>query len=178
MYVDHNLGTVVKDAFMVGDSVSNVTSHMASLIEPTQQLRPTDPARTRAIVTEAIDHGALLYPPLTSDTWTDCRVLVEWLCRQLPAGGTVPARPKWSTRKLETLRAEFFASSYAVGLGADADSLLESITWFGTDWGPGDPLRWSPVNVENLYESMDLGAPDLLVAERRREIIEMRDRWS
>ena len=26
--------------------------------------------------------------------------------------------------------------------------LIDSLVWFGADYGPGDPLRWSPVSVE------------------------------
>ena len=32
----------------------------------------------------------------------------------------------------------------------DHRSLLESLLWFGTDYGPGDPLGWSPTRVEIL----------------------------
>jgi len=151
IYVDHNLGGVVKDAFVIDDSVQNVTGHMATLLEPTQRLGPTDPARARAIVTDAIDHGALLYPPITTETWPDVRPLVEWLVRQLPAGGAVPEPPEWTEGDLEQLRAEFFASWYGASVDdPDTRDLLDSLTWFGTTWGPGDPLRWSPVNVEML----------------------------
>jgi hypothetical protein len=52
---------------------------------------------------------------------------------------------------LRKLTDRFFASVYAAGLDdADHRALLESILWFGTDYGPGDPLRWSPVAVEIL----------------------------
>ena len=46
---------------------------------------------------------------------------------------------------------DFFGSSFGAHLDhADERSLLGSVLWFGTDYGPGDPLRWSPVNVEML----------------------------
>jgi hypothetical protein len=42
-------------------------------------------------------------------------------------------------------------AAVAVGLGdPDNRDLVDSVLWFGTDYGPGDPLRWSPVNVELL----------------------------
>ena len=45
----------------------------------------------------------------------------------------------------------FFASQYGARLDdPDHRGLLESLLWFGTDYGPGDPLRWSPVRVEIL----------------------------
>ncbi|QGK48821.1 hypothetical protein [Mycobacterium intracellulare] len=34
----------------------------------------------------------------------------------------------------------------------DRRDLLESLLWYGTDYGPGDPLRWSPVRVEILLD--------------------------
>jgi len=33
---------------------------------------------------------------------------------------------------------------------ADRRDLLESLLWYGTDYGPGDPVRWSAVQVEIL----------------------------
>jgi hypothetical protein len=163
VYVDHNLGTVVKDAFVVPGPLDMVLPRMKELMAPDQTIGDVDPAQTRAIVTEAIDHGALFWPPVESDTWPLCRPLVEWLVRRLPEGGTAPSRPEWSDSQLESLRAEFFASSYGEKLDhPDERSLLESLNWFGTDYGPGDPLRWSPVNVEILLTDW---IPRKIVAE-------------
>jgi len=163
VYVDHNLGTVVKDAFVVPGPLDLVLPRMKELMTPDQTIAAVDAAQTRAIVTEAIDHGALFWPPVESDTWPLCRPLVEWLVRRLPEGGPVPARPEWSDDQLEALRAEFFASSYGRELDRpDERSLLESLNWFGTDYGPGDPLRWSPVNVEILMTDW---IPRKIVAE-------------
>jgi hypothetical protein len=38
-------------------------------------------------------------------------------------------------------------------------------------------LRANGVDPSRLYGSMDLGAPDLLTGERRRDLIDRRDRW-
>jgi len=152
VYVDHNLGTVVKDAFVIPEELDSVTAIFErTRTDPDQLLADVDPAVARAIMTEAIDHGARMFPPLESDSWPGCRPLVEWLLRKLPAGGALPERPDWSDDELAALRADFFASPYGQDLDRpDERSLLETLTWFGTDWGPGDPLRWSPVNVEML----------------------------
>jgi hypothetical protein len=49
------------------------------------------------------------------------------------------------------LHEEFLASPDGCGLdGEDERGLLADITWFGNGWAGGDPLRWSPVNVEIL----------------------------
>jgi len=149
VYVDHNLGTVVKDAFVVDDHVDTVTARMRELAVGTQGLHDFDPATARAIVTEAIEHGAMIYPPIENDTWPGCRPLVEWLVRHLPSGGSVPERREWTDNELAGLAAEFFASPQGRRVdGPDERSLLEDLLWFGSGWGPGDPLRWSPVNVE------------------------------
>lgn len=152
VYVDHNLGTVVKDAFVVSESVGSLAEKVSStMIDPDQSVTRTDAATARAVVEDAIDHGSRLYPPLESDSWPMCRPLVEWLLRLLPRGGAAPERKEWSEKETATLAEDFFTSAF----GADVDrpderSLLDSVFWFGTDYGPGDPLRWSPVNVEML----------------------------
>jgi hypothetical protein len=45
-------------------------------------------------------------------------------------------------------RARFFTSPYAQDLDGDARDLLDLLLWFGCDYGPGDPLRWSNVAIE------------------------------
>ncbi|MGH3478214.1 MAG: hypothetical protein ACRDQD_15420 [Nocardioidaceae bacterium] len=152
VYVDHNLGTVVKDAFVVPEAFDAVQAVFHEKIDdPDTTFHETPGAEARAVITDAIDHGALLYPPLESDTWPACRPLVEWLVRRLPEGGSVPERPEWGDDELAALHEAFFASPYGKALDtADQRGLLEDFTWFNTDWGPGDPLRWSPVNVEML----------------------------
>ena len=152
VYVDHNMGTVVKDAFVIPEPLGHVVSVMSSTIsDPDQTMTLVDAATTRAVIEEAIEHGSLLYPQPESDSWPMCRPLVEWMVRMLPAGGAVPARPEWSEAALAALTEDFFGSPYGAGLdGPDQRGLLENLLWFGTDYGPGDPLRWSPVSVEML----------------------------
>ena len=152
VYVDHNLGTVVKDAFVMVEPLAAVAETMAARVsDPDQTLTLADPASVRAVAEEAIERGAMTYPPLESDTWPMCRPLVEWMLRLLPAGGSVPERPDWPEARIAALVDDFFASPFGVGLDdRDRRGLLESVLWFGTDYGPGDPLRWSEVSVEIL----------------------------
>jgi uncharacterized membrane protein len=131
--------------------------------EPDTTFEEADPAQARATVTEAIDHGAMMFPPLETDTWPGCRPLVEWLLSRLPAGGSVRPRQVWSDDDIAALHDDFFASPFGRDLDdRDHRDLLESLTWFGRDYGPGDPLRWSPVNVEMLLVDW---IPRKLVAE-------------
>jgi len=61
-------------------------------------------------------------------------------------------------------------------------SVQELLTWFGVTGSVSqraEPLlRANGVDPHRLYGSMDLGAADLLTAERRADIIAGRDRWS
>ncbi|MDN5769385.1 MAG: hypothetical protein L0H24_00635 [Microlunatus sp.] len=152
VYVDHNLGTVVKDAFVIPEPLAHLTAELASqFIDDDQSLSLVDPATARAVVEEAIDLGSRTYPPLKSDTWPMCRPLIEWMLRKLPAGGVVPDRAEWSERQIAALADDFFASPFATGLDdRDRRGLLESVLWFGTGYGTTDPLRWSSVTVEML----------------------------
>ena len=49
------------------------------------------------------------------------------------------------------MKARFLASPFARSLDdPDFPDLLDSLLWFASGYGPGDPLRWSPVAVEIL----------------------------
>ncbi len=150
VYVDHNMGTVVQDAFVDSQPLSELSDVMVQAVSDIDQtMTLVDAAGARAVMDEAIEHGAMLFPPLESDTWPVCRPIVEWMLRMLPAGGVVPDRREWTDSDRRVLGDAFFASSFAHGLDdRDDRDLLDSVLWFGTVHGPGDPSRWSPVNVE------------------------------
>jgi hypothetical protein len=152
VYVDHNLGTVVKDAFVVPEPLEDLAIKVGTMIDDADQsLTRTDPATARAVVEAAIDFGSQLYPPLTSDSWPMCRPLVEWMLRMLPTGGEAQDRRDWSEEETTAIATEFFASSYGATMDdADERDLLGSVLWFGTSYATGDPYRWSPVTVEML----------------------------
>ncbi|MGH3520962.1 MAG: DUF6398 domain-containing protein [Haloechinothrix sp.] len=151
VYIDHNLGSLVKDAFVVPEALAEVIALMRSNADVDTSWRELDPAAARARVRAAIDVAAMTVPPFETETWPACRALVEWLNALLPEGGTGYQRPEWDSTMLTALSEQFFASAH----GAELDdhehrTLLDSVLWFGTDYGPGDPLRWSPVSVEIL----------------------------
>ncbi len=150
VYVDHNLGTVAKDGFVVPGALPDLIELMRSESgDPDVTFTELDPADARARITEAVEHGAMVFPPLESDTWPACRPLVEWAVGLLPSGGRGYERPEWSEADRQALAERILASPFATGLDdADSRDLLETLLWFGTDYGPGDPLRWSPVAVE------------------------------
>ncbi len=150
VYIDHNMGTLVKDAFVVPESLAELEVFMrAKVDDPDTVWRDLDLADARVRITEAIERAAMTVPPFETDTWPVCRPIVEWLTRQMPAGGVGYERPEWSERDQQQLADRFFDSPFGAPLDdADHRGLLESVIWFGTDYGPGDPLRWSPVAVE------------------------------
>ena len=164
VYVDHNLGAVVKDAFVVPESLEDLALKVGTTIDdPDQSLTRTDPAIARAVVEAAIEQGARLYPPVESESWPMCRPLVEWMLRALPIGGEAPERKEWSDEETAAISADFFASRFGAPLDhEDERSLLDSVLWFGTGYATGDPFRWSPVTVELL---LDDWFPRKVVAE-------------
>lgn len=159
VYIDHNVGTVVKDGFPAPVDVDGVVSRLREAAGDQaagdQGVRYGDIslAEARARISQAIANGARLFPPLESETWPASRPLAEWLLRLLPAGGTGYTRPKWSEAALLALTNRFFGSPLGRGLDdEDNRQLLGQLLRFGTDSGPGDPTRWSPVAVEILLE--------------------------
>ncbi|WP_022884453.1 DUF6398 domain-containing protein [Glaciibacter superstes] len=150
IYIDHNLGTVVKDAFVLDLPVEDVIARWAEIDNSDDtEIRELSFADARTRITEATFKGSITFPPFETETWPACRPLVEWIVSKLPEGGKEYERPEWSAKQLAELTDDFFDSEFGRRLDDDDHrSLLESILWFGTDYGPGDPLRWSPVSAE------------------------------
>ncbi|MGH3170354.1 MAG: hypothetical protein ACRDN0_31295, partial [Trebonia sp.] len=159
VYIDHNLGTVVKDGFPAPADVDGVVSRLWEAAgdhaagDPGVHYGDIPLAEARTRISQAIENGARMFPPLETETWPASRPLAEWLLRLLPEGGTGYTRPEWSEAALRTLTSRFFGSPFGRGLDdEDNRQLLGQFLWFGTDSGPGDPTRWSPVAVEILLE--------------------------
>lgn len=151
VYIDHNMGTLVKDAFVLSEPLDDVVGHLdaAAGSDPDMTTRPLDPADARARIGEAVELAAMTYPPIETDTWPSSRALVEWMTGLLPAGGTGYEVPEWSDEALDDLADRFLASRFARGTDA-AGGLLAVLLSFGTEQALGDPMRWSPVAVEIL----------------------------
>ncbi|MHB1164654.1 MAG: hypothetical protein ACYC90_03030 [Candidatus Nanopelagicales bacterium] len=152
VYVDHNLGGVVKDAFVAPVSLGEMVDQVRSTLDSVDQtFVRVDAADSRAVIEEAIAHSAMLYPQPESDDWPMCRPLVEWMTRMLPGGGAAPQWREWSEAELDAVARGFFASQFARGIdGPDDADILGTLLWFGSGYCGSDPLRWSPVNVEIL----------------------------
>ncbi len=62
VYIDHNMGTIVKDAFIIPDSFDMLTRQFERSGLVDQVIRPLDPAVARARITDAIEAGAARCP--------------------------------------------------------------------------------------------------------------------
>ena len=138
VYIDHNFGTLVKDAFVVRESIADMVAKFRRVTEdPDTRWDDISLADARAWVDAAIELAAITFPPLETETWPACRALVEWITRGLPEGGTGYPRPQWDSAALAQLTDRFFASPYGARLDdPDHRGLLDSLLWYGTDYGP------------------------------------------
>jgi hypothetical protein len=147
--IDHNLGSIVKDGFVVPGSLDEIVETVRAAAEPDLVDGPLPPADAKVRITEAIEWGARTIPPTETETWPASRPLVEWMIGLLPEGGTGYHRHEWTDEEVDDLARRFRASPFAAGVD-DPGDMLSSLLWFGTGYGPGDPYRWSPTAVEIL----------------------------
>ncbi|GGU09673.1 hypothetical protein [Nocardioides albus] len=153
-YVDNNLGRVLKDGFVVPEALDETVLMVSAHPERDSDLTfgHVDPAWARAYVERAVDVGAMTFPPLTSEAWPQARPLLRWALRLLPEGGVLPEQKPMSEAAKEALIEEFVASPEGKAYAADPEArgLVGPLIWLGTEYGNGDPLRWSPVRAEML----------------------------
>lgn len=154
VYIDHNVGTLVKDAFVIPDAIERVEAKQRELSDdPDTRWEDLSLADARVWIDDAIMRAAVTFPPFESEDWPSCRALVEWIIRGLPAGGSEYPRTEWSDEDRAAIAARFFASSSGAPMDdGDHRELLDTLLWYGTDYGPGTPLKWSPVRVEILLD--------------------------
>ncbi|MBY0291601.1 MAG: hypothetical protein K2X52_31375 [Mycobacteriaceae bacterium] len=154
VYIDNNVGTIVKDAFVIPDHIELVLHKQKELANDRDtSWADVSLADARVWISDAISGAAITYPRFETEDWPACRALVEWMVRGLPAGGAEFPRPVWSDTELAGLMERFFASQHGAELDdPDHRELLDTLFWYGTDYGSGDPVRWSEVRVEMLLD--------------------------
>lgn len=175
VYIDHNLGTIVKDAFCIPQSLVETLDAFARIAlregSPAgMRTSPLDLQEAAARVNGSILRGDERIEPYVTDTWPACRALVEWVVRLGPAGGTDYQRPEWNEDDLASICERFLDSPHTAGVTADDrrayEVLLTPLIDFGIAWGPGDPLHWSPVSVEialtQWFPNHVAGDPELI----------------
>ena len=151
VYIDHNMGTVVKDAFVLDQPIASVLTRFEEIAadDPDSTIDDLPAADARARVTQAITLGAIIVPPFETDTWPACRPLVEWILRSLPTGGQGYATPEWDEPRLQRIADGFLASTFGKGFrDRENADLVDLVLRFGSEHGLADPLRWSPTAVE------------------------------
>ncbi len=150
VYVDNNLGRVVKDAYTLEPPWDVVFERIRADIDPDTTVGPVDPAAARALLEAALEIEAIMFPPMESESWPGCRPLVRWLVGRLPGGATLPEHEMPGDKELDAIVERFLQSSYGKGFDdADHRGLLGVIVDFGAMYDvDGDALRWSPVNIE------------------------------
>ncbi len=150
VYVDHNLGGLVKDVFVAGP-LAEVRAEFERHGEPGIELRALDLAEARARVERALymlDHT--LDPPVSEDVPAS-RALVEARLRLLPEGFELPDDYREvPPEEREALLAGFLEAPEGRRWRGDEDAeyVAQVAIDFGADYNHGGPLRWSPVVVE------------------------------
>src|SRR5690606_32124700 len=91
VYIDHNMGSLVKDAFVVPEPIQRIVELYPQLSEDEHGSQTQlDPAEARARVERAIEKWRRTIPPLQNDSWPSCRALVQRLIDTLPDGFELP----------------------------------------------------------------------------------------
>jgi hypothetical protein len=143
---DFNLGDYVR---RVGVFRGRLETVLTMIDEPATDMRyeEVDLADVRARLAAAIEFE-VRFSPRAASGWPEYGALVEWLIRDLPAGGSALPRPEWSAGDVAALISRFSASPAGAPFGRRQRELLESLVEFGTEDGAGDPSRWSQRRAE------------------------------
>jgi hypothetical protein len=171
--VDHNMGSLVKDAVVLEESADAIAEVFARYYPECRGGAPLEPAEARARIEAGIDLGDRMLPPFETETWPACRPLVEWVLRHLPTGGTGYVDLGIGEDEADELLDAFIASPMGEIAGVRPDVvrvLADALVGFTEDAGSGDPLRWSPASVEIL---LDQWLPHSVEGMRRDELVHL-----
>jgi hypothetical protein len=143
LYIDHNMGGIVKDAFVAGP--------LGEVRERFPDLRAIDLGEARARVERALDVlDHTLDPPVDKDV-ERLRGFMYARAKLLP-GGAVPLDEfeELPPDERESLLSDFLSSPEGERWRGDADAedVAVMAIAFGVDYNYGGPLRWSPGVVE------------------------------
>jgi hypothetical protein len=157
IYIDHNLGGLVKDVFLAGP-LSDVRAKLSVRAPNGVQLavRDLELAEARARIVAALDVLDHTYDPPVDEDVTRLRALIDARVDQLPAGlqlgddyEEVPQAER--QRMLEAFLATPHGERWAGD--EDAEDVVATAIDFGSDYNYGGPLRWSPVVIEIFMTS-------------------------
>ncbi|WP_068398923.1 hypothetical protein [Kribbia dieselivorans] len=173
-YIDHNMGTIVKDGFFIGQPVGSVVDRYIEMIEDSGERSthpvPTDLADARARVEQGLVNLDVLHPDWEQELWPMSRPLLEFLLRTLPTGGVGYRGLGAPEVDVSPVIDAFLGSTEARALAGRAGvrDATSALLQFAVDHS-GDPLRWSPVTVEVCLRSLPF---DLEVSEEALDAVE------
>lgn len=90
-YVDHNMGTIVKDCWIADVPIREALGRVDALGGDDTELREILLEDAAAKLRGAIATGDRFIDPVTTDTWPQVKPLVEWLLRGLRATARIRA---------------------------------------------------------------------------------------
>ncbi len=168
VYIDHNLGGIAKDTFVMPDRLDAVETAYAKRDDSRGILRDLPLDEARAILLAAFEATDSTWQPPVEDTFSRFRALSLARIRTLPEGFVLPDRPEVTEQDRDALVGEFLASANATkaALLFDADvaeHLAEQILRYSTDYVTGEQLRFSPTMAEIFCVDW---APRKLMADR------------
>ncbi len=151
VYIDHNLGGIVKDAVVSGP--------LAEVLEDLQRapdragvvIRDLALAEARGRVDAALEMLDHTFDAPVSEDVRSLRSLIEARMDLLPGGFELPDRyVDMAPTEREALHAQFLASPEGRCWRGDEDAeyVAQLAIDFGVDYNHGGPLRWSPVVIE------------------------------
>jgi hypothetical protein len=145
--------SLVKDAFVVPDSIRNVVSVATQQnTDPDANFVDMDLADARAWIQSGLEHPVFT---VDSDSWPGCRPLVQWLIRHMPEGGKNYVKPSWDSPETRDVPDLFFSSP----LGRPFDDLdHRELLVELMNTGTGNPLRWSAARIAEALSGGAYGA--------------------
>jgi hypothetical protein len=146
VHINHLSTSEIKDAFFVPDSIGRVLSVAEeNNTDPDNSFVDMSLADARAWIQQGLDRLPFV---VRTDSWPDCRPLVQWLIGYMPEGGQKYEAPSWDEESTVELRDQFFASSAGAPFDDyDHRELLLKLL----DTGTGDPLRWSAARMAEVF---------------------------
>lgn len=180
IYVDHGLGTVVKDAFPMAmpfaETVEELRTTTLDEAVPGErvELEELDLAEARGLIETALENMEELGEEHESDTWPAARPILEWLLTTMPEGHTdrwdepggwelddddwdLPAAiAQQMLEERAQVVADFAASTDASSAGVEltgigTDDQVMSLIVGGAGLGSAESFqRWTPERIEDL----------------------------
>ncbi|HMK96674.1 MAG TPA: hypothetical protein VK425_03945 [Acidimicrobiales bacterium] len=156
IYVDHNLGGMAQDAFVIPVSVGKFMDRLRARGERRAH-RPLDLAEAAARWRAALEVTDLTVGPLVDDELHVLRALLLSRLAKMPTRGKVPTPPKVDDQARAALVRSFLSSddaSQLAGSHPQGQETVEHIAWqlarFSLDYVVGTPLRFSPDMVQRF----------------------------